>query len=103
MRIINPACVAAFSGLARCEWCKRPAWGGTQAHHIHSRGAGQLDIRINLIGLCVECHHAVHNTGEITRFDLLAVVAVRERWNQDAIVAEVHRLRRCDKWGRERR
>ena len=55
-----------------------------------------MDISINLAALCDYCHADYHN-GKIARFDLLAIVAVREKVNQHDIEAVVHFLRRLPK------
>ena len=87
-----------FSGPGRCEYCGRVC-RKRDAHHVFSRGAGRLDIRINLIGLGTVppdgcgCHHAYH-AGKIPRCDLLAVVAAREGLLQSDIEAAIYRLRR---------
>jgi hypothetical protein len=90
--------LATFRGR-RCEWCGK---GRSEPHHVFSRGAGRLDVRINLIALCAaftggdNCHASVH-AGVITRSDLLAEVARREATTPEAIVAEIHRLRQLPK------
>ena len=80
--------------LSRCEFCSR--FRSVVGHHLHSRGAGRIDLPLNLIGLCAECHQAVHD-GHILRADLLAVVAQREGLMQQDIEAEVYRIRRLPK------
>lgn len=93
MRVINEALLARFRQAYRCEWCRKLTLSGCDPHHIFSRGAGRLDVAINLISLCRVCHGLVH-AGEITREDLLAIVATREGVSQDWIVTEIYRLRR---------
>lgn len=94
MRILNPDLLADFRGPA-CEWCKlsRP----TDAAHLFSRGAGHLDIRANLIGLCRECHCGSHS-GTPTKADLMAIVAAREKCLQADIQDVVWFLRRMPRW-----
>jgi hypothetical protein len=70
--------------------------GPVDAHHILSKGAGRVDIPVNLLPLCRGCHGLTH-TGEIARFDLLAVSAARHGVMQDAIEQEVYRVRRLPK------
>jgi len=91
MKIIDKDVVASFRGLLICEYCqhRRQCYG----HHLRSRGAGQLDIRINLISLCVNCHDMAH-TGGIDRLELAAIVATREGTTAEAIEDEIFRLRR---------
>jgi hypothetical protein len=48
----------------RCEWCgKTTTWTRFQAAHIFTRGAGQVDIPENLLGLCCWCHAADQDAG----------------------------------------
>ncbi len=78
MIVVNKDLLAAFSHAGNCEWCKVRA--KVDVHHIWPRGLGggsRLDIRINLIALCRQCHDDVH-AGHILRIDLLAIVAGRE-------------------------
>ncbi len=94
MQVIDPKLLTLFR-TGPCGWCGH--WVACEPHHLFSRGMGggsQLDIRINLLSLCRSCHDAFH-LGHICRFDLLAVVAARERTTQDKIVEEIHRLRRA--------
>ena len=99
MRIIDEELLASFSGAGRCEFCGK-ASQQRHAHHVHSRGSGRLDIAINIVSLCPMCHADAH-AGVTTRYEFLAIIAVREGIMQDAIVAEIHRLRRADKDGNE--
>jgi hypothetical protein len=62
-----------------------------------------MDVSINLISLgstqgwqC-ECHTKIHKTGEITRYDLLAIVAHREGVLQDAIERTIYLIQRLPK------
>ena len=94
MRIVNEDLLAEFRRYQSCEWCGKRCW--PDPHHVFCRGMGggsRLDIRINLLALCRECHSQVHG-GEIRRIDLLMVVAGRENVQIDAIVEEIWRLRR---------
>ena len=77
MKIVDKKLLDGFREAWRCEWCDKPTPSGCDPHHIYSRGAGRLDVRINLIALCREDHQAVH-AGKISREDLLAIVARRE-------------------------
>lgn len=92
MKVEDEDILKRFRGEGRCEWCHKYVTI-RHAAHIFSRGAGRVDIRGNLISLCFQCHFDSHN-GKITRADLLAVAAARERTTQDAIRDEVYRLRR---------
>lgn len=95
MRIINEKLLRTFAGAGQCAWCGRYV-SVRHAHHIHSKGAGRLDVCVNLVSLCPQDHAGVHN-GDLDRYDLLAVVAVREGLMQDEIEAVIHELRRWDK------
>ena len=96
MKVIDKPLLAVFRASQRCEWCKRSTPEGCHPHHVTTRGMGgarRFDIRVNLIALCWRCHDAFH-TGQIMTCDLLAIVAQREQTTQDAILAEIYRLRR---------
>ena len=75
-RIVNKKLINEMSG-GICEKCGRPAHG--QPHHIITVGAGGPDIKENLIQLSCSngCHIKAHS-GEITRDELLFIVARRE-------------------------
>lgn len=77
-----------------CQWCFR--FRVSDVHHIYSKGAGQVDIRGNLIALCRTCHNEYH-AGHILRAHLLAMAAKRENTTQDKIRREVWRIRRLPK------
>ena len=98
MKIENPSLLRKFSSPGICEYCKRPS-PVRHAHHLSARGMDsgkQLDVRINLIGLCPLCHQELHD-GNILRIDLQAVVAVREGVNQDDIRSVMSLLNRVPK------
>lgn len=84
MKIVNPELLAEFRHGGRCEYCHKQC-KLLEPHHIFTRGAGQLDIRVNLIALgstrgfpqC-DCHPSAHS-GEITRNDFLIAVAHRHK------------------------
>lgn len=98
MKIINEKLLNLFRRGGPCEHCKRMT-ARRQPHHIFCRGlnsARRLDVTINLISLCVQCHNDFHN-GRILRCDLLAIVATRERRLQGDIEAEIYELRRRPK------
>jgi len=85
-----------FTYARHCELCLMPTPGGAHPHHVHSRGAGRLDIKINLISLCPDCHRRFHD-GHIDRKTLLEIVALREKTTVEAIEDEIYRLRRAAK------
>jgi hypothetical protein len=95
--IIDFDALAACRNRPACECCKRRP--PCEAHHVWFRGMGggsRLDVPINLIALCRQCHNQVH-AGVIRRDDLLAIVALREGMLQDDIEAEINRLKRSPK------
>lgn len=98
MKIIDEALLQEFRDKQRCEWCGRV--GIVQPHHLWARGmggGGRLDVRINLIALCANCHSRHHQGGRPLKCDLLADVAAREGMMQDDIEREIYRLRRARK------
>lgn len=103
LRIVDDALLQTFREKPRCEYCLRPTPNGCDPAHIFSRGAGRLDIPINLVALCRSpCHtnnHAANSGNRLrpNRDDLLLVVALREGLRVEDIVDEVHRLRRTPK------
>lgn len=95
MKIVDEKLLSLFRRGGPCEYCKRMTIR-RQPHHIFCRGlnsARRLDVAINLIALCLQCHADFHN-GRILRCDLLALVAAREGRLQGEIEAELYRLRR---------
>jgi hypothetical protein len=96
MYIKNNATLARFRTKGRCEccgaYCRR-----REPHHLFTRGAGQLDIPINLVALgssrlhLCECHARAQ---EIGRDAFLEIVAKREKVSAAWIVEEIYRLRR---------
>ncbi len=65
--------------ICYCERCDTRK-GPFHCHHIWARGMGggsRLDVRINLIILCVECHNKAHSSG-ITKRELWGIAAERE-------------------------
>jgi hypothetical protein len=94
MQIVNRLLRHTFAGWRTCEWCRRP--GFCVGHHLWRKGMGGgawLDLRINLVSLCPECHDEA-DAYKITRSDLLAIVAQREGCLQRDIEAVIERLRR---------
>lgn len=95
MRVINESLLAEFR-IVGCEHCKKPL--PTEAAHLWARGmggAGRLDVRINLLGLCRQCHQSSHDRP--CHADMLLLVAVREDVGQWDIEEVIHLLRRLPK------
>jgi hypothetical protein len=92
MNVVDEKVLDRFRGPGKCEWCghlrKR-----LDAAHIFTRGAGRLDLPINLVGLCHWCHVCHHNGATPTRAQLLVVAAIREGWPPDAMESCIHYLR----------
>jgi hypothetical protein len=104
MKIIDENLLQEFREKTVCEWC--PWRGPTDPHHIFSKGAGRLDVSVNLVSLCRLCHSKVHaanskNNVRPKKADLLELVAKREGTTVEAITDKIHRLRRdtkCKVW-----
>ena len=82
MRIVDDALLQEFRAAWKCEWCNKPTPSGCDPHHLFARGmggGGRLDVRINLISLCRECHTDLHD-GKIGRDQLAVVIVEREIW-----------------------
>jgi len=97
MIVIDDGLLWEFRLARKCEWCGRAAPQGCDPHHLWCRGfggGGRLDVRVNLISVCRDCHRLIGD-GKIARHDLLAVVAARERCLQDDIESAIHELRRA--------
>lgn len=101
MKIKDLPLLKRFAGAGRCELCGTPC-RKREAHHAFSRGAGRLDIPINLVAIgstrkreCL-CHARIHgqHSPRITTDEVLAVIARRETVTVEFIVNEVYRLRR---------
>lgn len=109
MRIHNEELLDCFRTPGKCEYCGKRC-SRREPHHLFCKGIGggsTLDISINLIALgasvpfplCL-CHHDYH-AGHISRFDMLAVVAAREKALQDDIESVVWMLKRLPKKPRQ--
>ena len=104
MRIVDPAMLGMFRLAHRCDFCGRATPHGCDPAHLFSRGAGRLDVRINLMSLCrgmfeghyASCHEDQH-AGLLTQADLLAKKAAILGCQQGDIRDAVQWLRRLDK------
>ena len=80
MRVFNEKLLDEFRARGRCEICN--AWRNRRfPHHWYARGmanGSRLDIRENVIGLCLACHEKCHNC-KIDRAYTLEIIAQRER------------------------
>ena len=100
MKVFDDDLLWEFRRKRTCEYCKHPLHYYAHPHHVHSRGAGRVDISCNLIALGAafdcNCHGRVHS-GSIERMEILTIVARREGKTIEEIEQEVWRLRRADK------
>lgn len=99
MTITDKELLNEFRGAGPCGYCGRQC-RVREAHHVHTKGTGRLDIRINLIALggpweC-RCHRRFHD-GSITREEMIEKVAEREGMTAEEIKNEIWRLRRMPK------
>lgn len=81
MKVIDESLLDEFRNTGRCEWCKK-AVRRCEPHHVMCKGIGggsRVDLRINLIALCHECHRRFHD-GNLPRDLLIEVIADREGW-----------------------
>ena len=107
MRIVSESTLSLFRGPGPCEFCGKACLVRQPHHAIVFRGMGsgtRLDHPFNIVALggpfCCSCHDDAHG-GRITRADFLAVIAAREGRLQSEIEAELSRLQRAPKEGRE--
>lgn len=97
MRVVDDKLLSEFRHAPRCAWCNALTPGGTEPHHLWSRGlggGGRLDVRVNIVSLCQRCHREHHNGHAPYRHQLLRVVAAREGKLPREVEAEVLALRR---------
>lgn len=98
--VVDKPLLDRFRLSRMCHFCGKATPGGCDPHHVFGRGTGggsRFDVAINLIALCWQCHREDLPGGRITREQILAVVAKREKTTRDEIVRTMNRMR----WGRE--
>lgn len=93
MKVINESLLDEFRIRQSCEWCGRPTPGGCDPAHVRTRGAGRVDVRENVCGLCRWCHTSSGDGNDPTTAQLLALVARREGKSVAAIRAKIDRIR----------
>jgi hypothetical protein len=97
VKVIDDNLLRQFREKTTCEWCHRYFPQGLDPHHyFFARGTGQhkrLDHRFNLVALDRDCHNKA-GAGNISRWQLLEIVAKREGISAVDIEAELWRLRR---------
>lgn len=87
-----------FRSPGPCEWCLAPC-PIREPHHLVRRGMGggsQMDVRINLMGLCSTCHYRHHYSNVPTRDEILDYVAMREGMTPEELQDRLYLLQRCD-------
>ncbi len=95
MRVVDPVMLQRCRDAKVCEYCRKPA--KCDPAHIFSRGAGRLDIAVNLVALCRHDHSMSH-AGEVpTKRDLLAIVANRDGCKVADIEAVINYFRKLPK------
>lgn len=100
MKIANKKLWAEFQKPGLCELCKKPCML-REPHHYFSR-TPEITVRIGLISvgstLRFECDcHAKCHSGRITRNELLAHVAAREKLRVDDVESVLLLFRRLIK------
>lgn len=88
MRIVDEAILQVFRGRP-CELCNMPA--PSDPHHVEPCGMDngkRLDVALNLISLCRECHQNVQEGGQRSRALCEQTIAYREGLEGPADVRE---------------
>jgi len=80
----------------RCEYC---GCAGNHVHHIWAKGIGgaPIDIPVNLVNLCHNCHTRHHSGKNPERLTLIHLVSKREGWKSLEIEEEIYRVRQLPK------
>jgi hypothetical protein len=94
MRIVSEPLLDEFRHAPCCELCGAENKTGMDPHHLRSRGiggGGRLDVRINIITACRDCHSLIP-TSKIGRERILQVVATREKTTPEIITAVMDSL-----------
>ena len=94
MKIVNLKLLAEFSRPGVCENCGKPCPDGRDPHHILTKGAGRVDIRENLCGLCRACHNGFHSCGKPSAAKLFGISAKREGTTAQEAQAKIWEIRR---------
>lgn len=99
MIVIDERLLAYFRSKGKCEVCGTE--GQMQPHHCKPRGmsgGSRLDVALNLIALCWQCHGRLQEGGRAAQEQCWRVIALREglkSWEQ--CEEAVHRLLRRPK------
>lgn len=76
-----------------CRWCE-----ARHAAHVFARGmgsGGRLDIRLNVVPLCWQCHMENHAGRQPTQKHLLGIVAGRHGLTAEEVEDIIHVYRRA--------
>lgn len=96
MKILDEAMLLEFRCKPMCEHCGRRTQTGLDPHHIIAKGMGganRMDVLLNLVALCRQCHMQVHD-GHISRTTLLGIVARREDMSATEVFDTLRRKER---------
>ncbi len=99
MNVPDDTLLASMRTPGACDYCGKEC-PNRAAHHIFTRGAGQVDWAPNLIALgwdapgCV-CHVGFHYSGKPSMVQLLANSAARHGMTPDLIESTIHAIRAC--------
>lgn len=100
MLIVKESILCYFRGQA-CEMCDDRPMAQAEPHHIKPKGAdggSRLDVALNLISLCRECHNKVHDGGRKAQVECWKIVAKREGLSSWKVAeGAIHRLLRTKK------
>lgn len=102
MKLENTTMIESYRTPGPCRWCGKKVRMRCAAHLL-SRGAGQVDIRCNLVQLGMDalkdcpCHTYSHNGHQPTFDQLLALSAEDHKCRPEDIVQVVHFIRRLPK------
>jgi hypothetical protein len=105
MIIINEELLAYFRGRELCELCGRQLVPGEFAHphHVHPRGLGggsRLDVALNLLSVCWQCHGGGAHDGKKARQQGMEIIAYREGLAVEQVQQAIWTLLRRDKYAR---
>lgn len=99
MRIVDEPLLNYFRHKRACEYCGNDRAPGFDPHHVFCKGmgsGGRLDVCLNLLALCRNCHQAFHD-GHTPRHKFIEIIAYREGLEPDQVVAAIWTLRRRER------
>ena len=98
MEVIDEGTLDVFRKAGYCDVCGCYTCR-LQPHHIVRKnmgGHGNIDVRVNILGVDVECHDRIH-LGKISKERQLELVAQREGVSVDAIKEALRAIRALPK------